>query len=272
MGGGTVAPTGLRIMTDQGPAPADFSCLNQRNAPAPGADQTVTLTANAFGQVDAMANPIVVPGLEIQLFAGNAIPADTGCGANCMLATDNGDGSYTVDAPSDAWLAYRVIERAEGPGGPAVLRTVETNFTPSPEEGFNSIFEPVLDGLHNALGIARDTTATLVAGRVLDCNGDFVEGARIAVRDVGGNSVPVTITTRPIYIDTMGPDPSLTETTFAGQWSFTNVPLSGGQVAVEVRAENDVLVGCELAATASDAMSVARVGPLRADGPTACDP
>lgn len=265
-------PTGLRVQTDNGPAPADLTCLAEHAAPVSAAAVPATLDARAFGMADEMGHPVLVPGLEVQVFADNTIPSGDTCGAGCVTATDNGDGSYSFDAPSAGWIAYRVLERAAGSAGPAALRTMEVNFTAGGEEGLNTIFEPVLDGLHAALQIPRDSEAGLVAGRVLDCNGDFIEGARVFLRDTDGNTIAFDDDTRPIYIDTMGPDPALEATTFAGQWSMTNVPTNVGPIVVEVRAANDVLVGCELAPAAPSAMSVVRITPLRADGPTACAP
>lgn len=269
--GETPEVTGLQVLTDDGPALPDLSCLGVHMTPTGGKQESTTLDARAFGSLDEMGNPIVVPGLEVQVFANNQIPVEETCEEGCSLATDNGDGSYEFLSAAGSWNAYRVIERSAGDLGPATLRTMEVNFVPRPEEGFNTIFEPVFDGLHAALSIPRDSEAGLLGGRVLDCQGRYVEGARVSVRDQHGNAIPTSDTTRPVYIDTMGPDASLERTTWTGQWSFTNVPVGEGSVVVEARSENDILVGCEVIPVGPSAMSVVRVLPLRGDAASVCD-
>lgn len=269
--GETSELTGLQVLTDDGPAAADLSCLGVHITPTGGKLESAMLEARAFGSLDEMGNPVVVRGLEVQVFANNQIPADESCEEGCSLATDNGDGSYEFLASANSWIAYRVLERPAGDLGPATLRTMEVNLLPRPEEGINTVFEPVFEGLHAALSIPRDSEAGLLAGRVLDCQGRYVEGARVTLRDQRGHTISTSETTRPVYIDTMGPDPSLERTTWTGQWSFTNVPVGEGSIVVEVRSENDILAGCEVVPVGPSTMSVVRVLPLRRDAASVCD-
>ena len=269
-GGSPVEPTGLNVMTEDGLAPPDLSCLGLRTAPSGKESERVTLDARAFGIVDDRGKPVLVPGLEVQVFANNQIPTDAGCEAGCTVATDNGDGSYEFDAPESGWIAYRTLARAAGEEGPPILRTMEVNFVAQPEEGLNTIFEPVLDGLHTSLSIPRDKEAALVAGRFLDCQGRTVEGAQVNLRGTEGDLVATSDERRTIYIGEMGPNPNLKETTLSGQWSFINAPTNETTVVVEIRSENGVLLGCELAPVAPSAMSVVRIFPLRGDAAAIC--
>lgn len=269
---GSPEPTGLRVMTDEGPAAADFSCLGQRTRPSSSTQAFFSMPAFSFGQLDAEGNRVTIANLEVQVFRDNRVPESTACGSGCTLANHEGDGIYSFEASDGAWLAYRVLERPAANGAPAILRTVETNLAPGPDEALNTVLAPVLDGVHQALDIPRDESRTLVAGRFVDCNGDLVEGATISLRDTEGDSIATVDGTQVIYLDAMGPNPTLKKTPFSGQWSVTNVPVGESQVAVEVRASNGVLVACELAATAPDTLSVVRLHPLRADAPSVCTP
>lgn len=261
-------PTGLRVMTPEGPAPANLSCLGQLEAPTPGSATAFTLPAISFGQVDGMGNPVLVPGLEIQVFADNVVPEALTCTGSCSIASDLGDGTYQLSLPEGGWWAYRVVERAAGPG-PAVLRSMEVNAPASTEEFFNTIIEPVLTGLHQSLGVPLDTSAATVSGRFVDCDGQPVEGAQISLTDATGNTIDFDASTLALYLDPL-PDPSLAATTFEGRWASTNVPLHAGGVAVHVWSDNDVLVGCEVFPVAATGLSTGRIRPLRADAASAC--
>lgn len=261
-------PTGLRVMTPSGAAPANLSCLGQRTAPQPGSATSFTLPAVSFGQVDGMGNPVLVPGLEVQVFADNVVPDDLTCTGSCSLATDLGDGTYQLSLPEGGWWAYRVVERAAGPG-PAVLRSFEVNAPASNEEFFNTILEPVLSGLYQSLAVPLDTTAATISGRFVDCDGNPVEGARITLADATGKPIDFDASTLALYLDPL-PDPNLDATTYEGRWAATNVPLHAGGIAVQVWSDNDVLVGCEVFPVAATGLSTGRVRPLRADAATAC--
>ncbi|MDD9965427.1 MAG: hypothetical protein OXR73_04325 [Myxococcales bacterium] len=263
-------PEGLQVATDGGRAEADFACLGRLLAPNTGSPAEFTMGAHAFAQTDNQGRPLAVPGLEVQLFDDNRIPDGSRCDTGCTRAEDLGDGTYRFLAAAEGWLAYRVLERSAGAMRPAVLRALEVNFVPAPGEAFNTVFEPVLDGLHQALDLPRDPQRTLLAGRLFDCNGRLVAGATIGLRDARGEKIASTPITRPIYLGPTGPDLSLAATTFTGQWSVTNAPVGTGTIVVEARADNGVVVACELAATAPDAMSVVRLRPLRRDAPAAC--
>lgn len=73
-----------------------------------------------------------------------------------------------------------------------------------------------------------------------------------------------------VYLDAMGPNPSLEVTASTGQWSVTIVPASDEAVVVAMYADNGVLIGCELSATTPDALSIVRIRPVRRDAPQVC--
>ncbi|MEO1479884.1 MAG: hypothetical protein AAFV01_15030, partial [Bacteroidota bacterium] len=249
-----------------GPAPADLGCLGQREAPRPGPTTELTYPAISFGQVDDMGEPLAVPGLQIQIFPDNVIPASEACEGNCSLAEDLGDGRYRFRVPGDAWFAYRVLERDAEGTLPAVLRTMEVNADPSPTEFFGTFFVPVLEGLYQSLSVPQDEARATLAGRFADCNGDWVEGATVTLANDEGVDLPYDETTFPLYLDPL-PNPALTATGPEGRYAVTNVPPGDGWVQVRVWAPNGVLVGCERVAVAANAQSGSRVRPLGIDAP-----
>ena len=247
-------------MGDDGPEPADFSCSPAQ--PTPGEMTMVSWPAVAFAENDGMGGPKLVPGLEVQVFFDNVVPVDAGCGAGCTLAVDNGDGTYDFEAPADGWFAYRVMEQG------AQLRTMEVNTTPAPDQWFNTVAAPVLDGLFGILQLQRDPAAMLVAGRLVDCSGRGVRGAVARVFSLAGDEHVVPT----VYFNDAGvlPDPTRDTTNWDGRFSLANVPVSASQVAVKLL-DGDTALGCELAAAASDTLSTMRVGPMRSDAPSACE-
>ena len=92
----------------------------------------------------------------------------------------------------------------------------------------------------------------------------------MALWTADGIALPPMDDRRVVYLDAMGPNPSLEVTAASGQWSVTNVPASDEAVVVAMYADNGVLVGCELAATSPDALSIVRIRPLRRDAPSVC--
>ncbi len=258
----------LSIMTEDGRADANLSCLGEGTQPNSNSTREWSIPAYAFAQVDEEGNPLLVPGLEIQIFPDNAIPSGSEC-ERCRIASDEGDGFYSFEGPSEGWIAYRVLERSTAAMGPPVLRTSEANFELQ-SDAFNIMYAPVLDGLHQQLGLERDTTRALVAGRLVDCDGVPIEGATVRVLDSEGRPFEDRGVLT-FYLDDQGPAPELSQTSFAGRWSLVNVPAAEEVAYIEMRAPSGALISCEKIAISENGFTALRARPLRSDSPDACE-
>ena len=250
---------GLEVLDEDGdPEPANFSCLGDRSAPSPGKSGMVSVPLVAFGELDDLGDPLWVPGMEVQVFADNRIPADDACNEDCSLATDLEDGKYALSLPEGGWFAYRVLERELSEESPRVLRTVEVDAVhPGDAKAgwLSTVREPAAEELLASKGAELADDTALVAGRFVDCDSRPVLNGVVRVFDAEGRRLlpgtdPASLAI--FYFDDEGSGASSNRdaTNRQGRFLLANVPTGEGQLRIEVSGalvdDGPIeLVGCE---------------------------
>lgn len=269
-GGGTEGPTlpAVRAHTEDGAiVEADFSCLGERTAPAAGAATTVTLPVLAFGEFDEQGNPVAVPDASVKIYAANDTRGGD-CDDGCATGSEVAPGMYEVAVPGSGWFSYWVDAGAD------FMPTLENNvaLAPAPQPTWlNTMRRSLVASLGALVATDVDPSRALIAGRMLDCEGRPVSGAQL--RAFAGDEE--VLDALALYFTETGlpaADPAWTAA--PGRWVLVNAP-AGSPLRVELwgaLAEGAApsLLGCEMIEAYADTMSTSGIGPLRADGPVAC--
>ena len=249
-------------------SPANFECLGTRTAPEGGADSTFTLEVREF------VNSAAVEGLCVKFFPDNMVDLSADCDPGTDLVTD-AMGNVQVTAPEGGWYAYRIFPNA----GLEYADAIQVNEAAPAEGGTataNSVSNSTLTLVPGVLGVMAAPATSLVAGTVVDCDGEPVYGAVLAVYDEAGNYIaeggPSNAPKYRFFDGDSFPSPSQRYTHIDGLFGGVNMTVAAGgeNFIVEAwvdRGEGLEVFGCEQVPAAPDAISIVNIGPLRADGP-----
>jgi hypothetical protein len=259
-------------------ASLDYSCLGTRTEPNAGAPVSTRFELRDF------QDDFPVPGTEVWLFTNNTI-ADACAAPDCLQFTTDAMGNGTVQLPANAWYAYRVLPRM----GLSRMSTVFAVFQynePAPSVANqavvgNSVSGSTIDLIPALLGISRTSGLAIIAGRIEDCAGNFVENVSIRLFDPDGNEiVPGTLNEEPHFnyfngnaMDNL-PDQTQLYSNRDGLYVLSQITVADGRpYRVEAYGNlNGALVpiACESARIFPDAVTILNMIPLRGDAPAGC--
>ena len=256
-------------------APSAYGCTG--SAPAPGIDIPVNFDLIYFGGTDG------APEARIWFFPDNVVQ-DTCVAPLCQEVMTDLDGRAMVTARANGWYAYRVFGRDDLPTSATRFAGSFQYNEPAPAaaggmvEG-NAVSEQTLALIPAVLGFPRTPGTTLLAGTVLDCDGNPVHGA--IPRAFGPDGVEIAEGPRnmdPHYRFFNGdstPDGERTYTHVDGLFAGVNIPVSASPadlVRVEAWGSLDgtsppMRLGCEAIRVFADEVTIVNIGPMRSDDP-----
>ncbi len=260
------------------PLTLDYACLGTRTRPAGG-----ELVSTTF-QLRDFEDDFAVDSTMVWLFTNNEI-GDACDAPNCQAFTTDASGNATVQLPANGWYAYRVHPKS----GLSRMTTVFSVFqynepAPATTGGSvtgNSVSGSTIEVIPAVLGISRTPGLAIVAGRIEDCNGGFVQNAQIVIYDADGNEiVEGPANDNPHYhyfsgtIGTNLPNQTQTESNRDGLYVAVQIPVADERpYRVEAWGILDgsfQRLSCETARIFPDAVTILNMGPLREDAPAAC--
>lgn len=254
----------------------DYTCRGERTRPEPGEPVETTFQLRDF------QDDFEVEDTEVWVFRDNVI-ADECEAPTCTSITTDAMGNATVSLPAGGWYAYRVLPR-EGFNPMLTVFGVFQYNEPAPLTAGGSVLGNSVSGatieiIPATLGISRSEGLAIVAGRVEDCAGGYVENAFIRMYDPSGQAIE-TSATGPFFHYFNGdatnnvPAQTETDTNADGLYVVAELPVvSEGLYRVEAWGELDgelTLLGCEAARIFPDSVTILNVGPMRADAPEGC--
>lgn len=265
------------------PATLDYSCLSQRTRPAGGA-----AVATTFHLVD-FQDDFDVADAEVWLFPSNEI-GDTCTAPDCQLLTTDAMGTAQAMLPAGGWYAYRVIPFDDPFSRERSIFGVFQYNEPVPAaaggtvEG-SSVSGVTIDVIPALLGISRTAGLAIVAGRIEDCQGQFVQNAIIRLYDPDGVEIIAPPTEEALNDDphfhffngdASNNLPDLTEpySNTDGLYVLVQIPYlderpyrveAWGNLGGEL-----TLLSCETARIFEDAVTILNMTPVRSDRPASC--
>lgn len=258
------------------PRALDYACLRERVRPTPGDPVETTFQLRDF------QDDFVVEEADVWVFSDNVIADECG-GPTCTTLTTDAEGNASVTLPAGGWYAYRVVPK-EGFTPMLTIFGVFQYNEPAPLVAGeavvgNSVSGSTIELIPATLGISRTDGLALVAGRIEDCNGGFVENAIVRLYDPDGEPV-VGTASGPFFHYFNGdagnntPAQGETDTNADGLYVVAELPVvSDRPYRVEAWGEIDgrlEILGCESARIFPNAVTILNLGPIRADAPEAC--
>lgn len=256
----------------------DLSCRGARTRPVGGEPVDLTFQLRDF------QDDFAVTGSEVWLFSDNTI-ADACTGATCQVLTTNASGDASATLPAGGWYAYRVLPQ-EGPTRVSSVFGVFQYNEPAPTSAGRSVIGNSVNGMTievipALLGITREPGLAIVAGRIEDCDGSFIQNAVVRVYDPDGDLIEQgTLGSEPGYHyfngnpDSNLPNQSETYSNVDGLYVVVQVPIVDNRpYRMEAWANVDgetQRIGCESARIFPDAVTILNIGPERADADPAC--
>ncbi|NOY92829.1 MAG: hypothetical protein GXP55_16710 [Deltaproteobacteria bacterium] len=231
---GTVSPVDRNTIDPATAMAADFSCLSTNTAPAGGGPVAFNLVIKELNDGNTFE------GLHVKFWANNT-PDNTIWNAATDHVTDV-DGMIAVTAPAGGWYAYRVFPQDGPTPSLEIVNSLQTSepapTAPSSIDGI-SVSRDTLNLIPTVFGFRQATGTALLVGRMEDCVGANVYGARVQVVRADGTVIAE---------GTTGPEPHYryfdgTHFPLAGQeWSHVdgrfeaaNLPVTGDEEQVLVR-------------------------------------
>ncbi len=254
----------------------DYACRGSRTRPTAGDPIPVTFQLRDF------QDDFEVDDTEVWLFSNNEI-GDSCDAPSCQSFTTDGTGNAEVTLPADAWYAYRVLPKT----GLSRMTTVFSVFQynePAPAAAGgavtgNSVSGSTIDLIPALLGISRSEGLAIVAGRIEDCSGNFVQNAILRMYDPDGALVATTAA-GPFFHYFNGdandnlPAQDETRSNADGLYVIVEVPVESDRpYRVEAWGNLDGefrLLGCEAARIFPDAVTILNMTPVRGDAPAGC--
>lgn len=257
-------------------ASIDYSCRRLATQPTPGDPVEVTFQLRDFQE------GFPVDDTDVWLFSNNVI-ADECNPPSCQSFTTDRDGNATVQLPANGWYAYRVHPKMGLSAMSTVFAVFQYNEPAPPAAGQavvgNSVSKATIELIPSLLGINRTDGRALVAGRIQDCAGNYVQNAIVRLYDPNGELVETGPDGPFIHYfngeaDNSLPDLDATVSSEDGLYVAIEVPvLSDEPYRVEAWGMLDgrlTLLGCEAARIFEDAVTILNMTPVRADGPEGC--
>lgn len=262
------------------PATLDYACLGARNMPVGGAAVDTTFHLVDFQDDFDVANA------EVWLFTDNTIAND--CVApNCQTLTTNDMGRAMATLPAGGWYAYRVLPYDDPFSRMSDIFGVFQYNEPAPANGGdtvqgNSVNGVTIDLIPSLLGITRADGLAMIAGRIEDCSGQFVENAVVRIYDPDGNCIEEGLMNDDPHIHYFNgdasnnlPDQAETDSNTDGLYLIVHVPPDTADRPFRVEAWGNLggeqtLLACEAVRIFPDAVTILNMIPLRADAPAEC--
>jgi hypothetical protein len=262
------------------PATLDYACLGERTRPEGGAALDAT-----FHLID-FQDDFDVPNATVWLFTDNVI-ADNCAGPSCQILTTDGMGRATAQLPTGGWYAYRVLPYDDPFSRMSDIFGVFQYNEPAPDASGgtvtgNSVNGVTIDLIPSLLGITRAPGLALIAGRIEDCSGQFVENAVVRIYDPDGNCIEDGPQNDDPHIHYFNGDASnnlpaleVTQSNTDGLYLIVHIPPDPENRPFRVEAWGDVdgeptLIGCETARIFPDAVTILNMIPLRGDAAAEC--
>lgn len=263
------------------PATLDYGCIGSRTRPAGGAPVDVQFQLRDF------ADGFAVRDTEVWLFTNDVI-ADDCAAPDCAMFTTDSMGNAMVSMPAGGWYAYRVIPHDGLTEQNSVFGVFQYNELAPSAAGMsvegNSVSGVTIDLVPATLGVGRTDGRAILAGRIADCSGSYVQNAIVRVYDSDGNPMlSGELNDQPHYHyfagtpENNGSDlPSMPETAsnVDGLYTVIQVPVADERpYRIEAWGELDgtfTLLACEEARIFEDAVTILNLDPRRGDGPTDC--
>lgn len=254
----------------------DYACRANLARPTPGDPIPVTFQLRDF------QDDFEVDATDVWVFSNNEI-GDTCDGPSCQAFTTDGGGDASITLPANGWYAYRVLPKT----GLSRMTTVFSVFQynePAPASAGgsvtgNSVSGSTIDLIPALLGISRSEGLAIVAGRIEDCSGNFVQNAILRMYDPDGALVATTAS-GPFFHYFNGdandnlPAQDETRSNADGLYVIVEVPVESDRpYRVEAWGNLDGefrLLGCEAARIFEDAVTILNMTPVREDAPAGC--
>ena len=250
---------------------ADWSCYGQYTKPA----RTSSAASFTMKIEDFQEDNQVTPDVTVQVFSDNVI-ADTCTSTVCTEGMTDAAGHMTATAHPGAWFAYRVLPKQGVSSATTVVGSVQYNEEAPAAGGTRdgvSVSLKTLELIPTVLGFSREPGTAIIAGRLVDCNGEDVYGAVTKLYKADGTQIAEGVTQKePHYRYFDGESfPSATHpfTNVDGLYAIANLPIEGSApVTIELfgrRAGDDepVKLGREQARIFADTVTIINAGPLR---------
>ncbi|MDH5490664.1 MAG: hypothetical protein OEY14_01695 [Myxococcales bacterium] len=260
-------------------SPAATACVGIATAPVGGDPVDFNLVITEF------RDDTPTEGLCVKFFADNAPTVDA-CDPATNPSTDfltDATGAIAVSSLAGAWYSYRVFPQPGPTPSLQIVGSIQVN-EPAPSTSGanapgNSVSKSTLNLIPTVLGFPQAPGTALIAGTVEDCDGSSVFGATTRVFLEDGTLVTEgEAAGAPHYRFFDGEDFPRAEQQWThtdGLYAVANVPVpsEGVRALIGVYGKlsadaEPTLVGCEEARLFADTVTIANVGPLRADGPT----
>lgn len=259
------------------PAVPDLSCLGARTGPIAGP------TVDFDVRVDEFLGAARGDGLTVEIFAGNALPADLTCGPGCARSVASGEALVSLSGMEGSWFAWRVLPRGGSTPEERTVLTWQVNeVVPAMSEAQQIYFwtESGMESVRNSFTGATRAGTDIIAGTVTDCADNELIHAEIRVFDDSGRVITGDGAAdghfAALRLDPFGWDGTIQLTVAGGNYAYGNVRPSGsGRVRVEAWGRPaadgpEVMLSCEEAVLYGNGLLVLNLGPTRSDGPSDC--
>jgi hypothetical protein len=279
-GGGTVLPT-LPAAVANGAA-AMLGCQGTATMPTPGAEISINMNLESFGQNGdhaAMTRMCFCEGNELTMEA-LAVPG-TACGTGCQDVTTDASGQAMVTAHANGWYAYRIFAHMGPTHATQFLDSIQVN-EPAPAAAGgtvtgNAVSRLTADLISEAELVTRQPGTTTIAGRIGDCMDENMSNAIVRSFHSDGTEIvegdDVTQAHYRYFDGAENPDASAMFTGSDGLYVIVNAhPATTGElIRVEAWAYTGsgtgtpTRIGCEAVHALPDGVSIVNIGPLRSD-------
>jgi hypothetical protein len=254
---------------------AKWDCLGMKTTPT----SSVTTPVSFKLEVKDFEDDFAVGGVKVQVFADNLIDASSCEAPGCVESMTDGSGFADAVGIPGTWFAYRVFPKQGATAQLTVTGSVQFNET-APRAGGNadgvSVSLKTLDLIPSVLGFRRTPGAAIIAGRLNDCDGRDVYGARVKIfRPDGSEILEGAKQPDPHYRYFDGEEfPSATTkfTQVDGLFAIANIPIPANNERIKIelygRRAGDsepVLLARDRVNVFPDTATIINLQPLRSD-------
>lgn len=281
--GGPAIPTLPAAVAGTAGAAPVFTC-RPATAPTAGADVTITMNLEVFGQNGDKARNTRVCFCPGNILSPEALAATGGadCGTGCQDVTTDTTGAASVMARANGWYAYRVFAQTGPTSGTTFLDSIQVN-EPAPGASGGTVTGNAVSLLtaqliSEAELIPREPGTSTIAGRFFDCNDDDLSNVVIRAFHSDGTEILQGLEpTEPHYAYFDGsenPDALATYSNTDGLYVGVNITPNSTPERIRVEAwaytGTDATgtaerIGCESVQAFPDGVSIVNIGPMRSD-------